>query len=457
MAQSKKRGVKRKPQAAKPPRPAGVRLSQCMIVKNEEKNIEKALSWAKDIAFEQIVVDTGSTDRTVEIAEAMGAKVVHFTWINDFSAAKNFAIEQCRGNWIALLDADEYFDDTDAKLLKGYLDRVEADAAQRKEIRMIRCRWININDKGEAFNIGEQERVFRNQPEIRYIGAIHEYLPPLPGRIFLSDIKMYHTGYTEEAKKDKNTYERNRAIIEKELAKDPDNIIMKGYLADVLRQDAVKNEKEITAIYEEILARKHEKNPLMLFMVNNAYAYLTNHYITKGAENYDRAMEMCLEATAASPENPDYDFYIGRIHQRRREFAEAWEWYKRCESKAFHENMPRSYYVLARLDDFMIAMMETASELGDKESIVKYASVLIKAEHGSIAVIGSIIKVLIAIEPDRAQAIELLGRFYDYNSISDKVFLSRAAVSAKLPDIAETFMNMISQSEEDWIYNSDEQ
>ena len=72
----------------------GVRLSQCMIVKNEEENIERALSWGKDIMYEQIVVDTGSTDRTVEIAERLGAKVYHFEWIDDFAAAKNYAIEQ---------------------------------------------------------------------------------------------------------------------------------------------------------------------------------------------------------------------------------------------------------------------------------------------------------------------------------------------------------------------------
>ena len=84
-----------------------VRLSQCMIVKNEEKNIERALSWGKDIVYEQIVVDTGSTDRTVELARAMGAKVYDFEWIDDFAAAKNYAISKASGEWIAFLDADE--------------------------------------------------------------------------------------------------------------------------------------------------------------------------------------------------------------------------------------------------------------------------------------------------------------------------------------------------------------
>ena len=85
-----------------------IRLSQCMIVKNEEKNIERALSWGKSFMWEQIVVDTGSTDRTVEIARRLGAKVYHFEWIDDFAAAKNYAVSQAQGDWIVFLDADEY-------------------------------------------------------------------------------------------------------------------------------------------------------------------------------------------------------------------------------------------------------------------------------------------------------------------------------------------------------------
>ena len=71
-----------------------VRISQCMIVKDEEENIRKALSWGKGIVWEQIVVDTGSRDRTVQIAESMGARVYHYTWTDDFSAAKNYAIRE---------------------------------------------------------------------------------------------------------------------------------------------------------------------------------------------------------------------------------------------------------------------------------------------------------------------------------------------------------------------------
>lgn len=71
-----------------------IRISQCMIVKNEEKNIERALSWGKGIVSEQIVVDTGSADRTVELAERMGAKIYHYSWNDDFAAAKKLCTQQ---------------------------------------------------------------------------------------------------------------------------------------------------------------------------------------------------------------------------------------------------------------------------------------------------------------------------------------------------------------------------
>ena len=66
------------------------RISLCMIVKNEEEKLKRALSWGKGVLWEKIVVDTGSTDATVAVAESLGAKVSHFTWIDDFAAARNF-------------------------------------------------------------------------------------------------------------------------------------------------------------------------------------------------------------------------------------------------------------------------------------------------------------------------------------------------------------------------------
>ena len=99
----------------------GVRISQCMIVKNEENNIQRALSWGKGLVSEQVVVDTGSTDQTMEIARRMGAIVYEFPWKDDFSAAKNFAISKTKYEWIAFLDADEYLAPDAKEKVRDYI------------------------------------------------------------------------------------------------------------------------------------------------------------------------------------------------------------------------------------------------------------------------------------------------------------------------------------------------
>ena len=78
-----------------------------MIVKNEEKHLVKCLKSVRDIVDEMIVVDTGSTDKTKDIAQVFGAKVFDFPWTGDFSAARNHSLEQATGDWILILDADE--------------------------------------------------------------------------------------------------------------------------------------------------------------------------------------------------------------------------------------------------------------------------------------------------------------------------------------------------------------
>jgi glycosyltransferase involved in cell wall biosynthesis len=86
-------------------------VSLCMIVKNEEKYLDRCLKSVQGKVDEIIIVDTGSTDKTIEIAEKYGSIVKHFIWINDFAAARNYSIEGVESEYILVLDADEYLDD----------------------------------------------------------------------------------------------------------------------------------------------------------------------------------------------------------------------------------------------------------------------------------------------------------------------------------------------------------
>ena len=100
-----------------------VPISVCIIAKNEEKYIEECLRKLKPYGFEIVVADTGSTDATKEIASRYADKVVDFTWINDFSAARNFCAKQASNNWILALDCDEYIESVDIRILRVLLQQ----------------------------------------------------------------------------------------------------------------------------------------------------------------------------------------------------------------------------------------------------------------------------------------------------------------------------------------------
>lgn len=100
------------------------KISACVIAKNEAGNITRCLQSMQDIVDEMIVVDTGSTDDTTKIAEQLGAKVFHYKWNNDFAAARNYALEQAKGDWIIFLDADEYIVPEKIKNVRPFIEKL---------------------------------------------------------------------------------------------------------------------------------------------------------------------------------------------------------------------------------------------------------------------------------------------------------------------------------------------
>ena len=102
-------------------------ISLCMIVRNEERFIGQCLGSVKDFVDEMIVVDTGSTDRTAEIAHQFGATVLDHAWTGDFSEARNYSISKASRDWILILDADERLAERDSKKLRELVRNARAD------------------------------------------------------------------------------------------------------------------------------------------------------------------------------------------------------------------------------------------------------------------------------------------------------------------------------------------
>lgn len=195
-------------------------LSVCMIVKNEAKNIGRCLESIVHVADEIIVVDTGSIDNTKEIAKIYGVKIYDFKWIDDFSKARNYSISKASGNWILILDGDDQFEkeDTD-KLLNIINNPDEGDIFVFNTI----CYLGDAPGNEKIMNVNT--RLFKNRPEIRYQGRIHEGVIPQNKNIVtkLSDIRIYHYGYLNTCVKDQNKRERNMRILKKELEESPDS------------------------------------------------------------------------------------------------------------------------------------------------------------------------------------------------------------------------------------------
>ncbi|MGN0939693.1 MAG: glycosyltransferase [Selenomonas sp.] len=193
-----------------------IKLTACVIVKNEAKNIESWLRCMEQIADEIIVVDTGSTDATKELVRASQAKLYDYAWTGDFAAAKNYALSKAHGNWIAFLDADETF--TAASLRR--IPRLLRELHPQVRIAGVMCRLVNVDtsDRNRFIGATVQLRLFRNLSTLRYQGRIHEALTVPKNRMveLVKDVEIIHTGYSSALVKRK--LQRNLDLLEQKIA-----------------------------------------------------------------------------------------------------------------------------------------------------------------------------------------------------------------------------------------------
>lgn len=188
-------------------------LSVCLIIKDEQHSLERCLASVKNIGNEIIVVDTGSTDDSITIAQDYTNRVYTFDWKNDFSSARNYGLEQAAGDWIFVIDGDEELD-------QKCLDSFQAILMHPEEEAFL----VPINNlpppSHELLAIPDlQPRLFKNNKGYRYTGSIHEQIIDVMHESHLSanigiarQIKIYHYGYGEW--KPLNRFKRNLDIVQ---------------------------------------------------------------------------------------------------------------------------------------------------------------------------------------------------------------------------------------------------
>ena len=194
-----------------------MRLTACLIVRNEERHLQGCLSCITPIASEIVVVDTGSTDRTREIAIANGARLIESAWENNFAVARNTALKQASGDWILYLDADERFFAAAEDMLELEDESVVAATV------MFRA--------ASNLTAYREHRLFRNRVDLRFHGIIHETILPDLSRILHSGsarvanttARIEHLGYEGDLH---HKHIRNHSLLVAAVDQDPERVYL---------------------------------------------------------------------------------------------------------------------------------------------------------------------------------------------------------------------------------------
>ncbi|MCS6851932.1 MAG: glycosyltransferase [Gemmataceae bacterium] len=200
--------------------PMPMRTSLTMIVRNEEAALPECLGPVADLFDEIIVVDTGSTDRTREVAHKLGARVYDFPWIDDFAAARNESLRHATGDWIFWLDADDRLHPEDRRRLQALL----AGLGDENVAWMMNCVCPLAGPGDTRTLVVSHCRLFRRHPEIRWQYRVHEQVLPsiqrLGGVMRYSDVVLHHVGYTDAATQ-RLKEERNLVLLERDARDHP--------------------------------------------------------------------------------------------------------------------------------------------------------------------------------------------------------------------------------------------
>jgi tetratricopeptide (TPR) repeat protein len=260
-------------------------ISLVMIVKNEERCLARCLASVQGAVDEIVVVDTGSTDATADIARRYGASVPSFTWIGDFSAARNYGIERAKGDWILVLDADEYFDRDPSVQLRSFIG-----GEKRIGRIMIKSRFIRDGQEHTAQSL--ISRIFPRS--VRYAGIIHEQLASDLPRVD-SGLHVLHDGYFQTNKSD-----RNIKLLSTALAQTPEDPYLLFQLA-----------KEYKGIGRDDLAEYYYKNAYSRIGSRPEYAIeaiIDYLYVLMKSGKLEEAMELIFAEFEALCGVPDFHF-----------------------------------------------------------------------------------------------------------------------------------------------------
>ncbi|MGH2914271.1 MAG: glycosyltransferase [Solirubrobacteraceae bacterium] len=352
----------------------GMTLSLCMIVRDEEQMLPRCLAAAAPAVDEIVVVDTGSTDATVEIARSFGARVIEHQWTGSFSEARNLSFEAATGDWLVYLDADEVLEAQDVPALRALTTQT-----WREAFYLVETSWLGELGDGSSM-VNNALRVFRNRPQYRFRDRLHEQiyhtLPSfVPGRIADSSVRVSHYGYLGSVRNAKEKSLRNVQLLRKQAAESAPtpflhfNLGSEYAAAGDHRAAAIEFERaRAMLVADGDLRTCHYGAPLLSRLVT----------VLRLCGRIDDAGAMADDALAMFPELTELVLAQGRIAQSRGDFDDAVALFGRCIEMG---DPPSHYGAMVGCGTFLPRLALAELELGRGDPAAACAQLAWCVEH----------------------------------------------------------------------------
>lgn len=400
-----------------------MKISSVYIVKNEEHNIEKSINSLKNICEEVIIVDTGSTDNTIDICKKLGCKVYNYKWQNDFSSARNYAISLCSNEIIIFLDADEYFikplDKEDKNKIENYFS---------ENIDVVGCYEMDIEKStGAQHHTSYVYKIIKNN--LKYVGTIHEHLSNNNQNLKIhltNELQLIHTGYSSEVSRSK--IERNLEILN--LIEDKKTM---DYFYLGRENLSLQNYEEADKNFDLFFSAKDCEKQIK----TNNIAYLSYIYKLNIMENLKNKysdkdiLKHLLEAKSKIPHIPEIYFCLG-VFYFDKNFKKSLEYFNETIKK--NEEFDGKHFELNNFLGYQDKIYSYRAKIFlymDKrnEAIQKaiVACMLNKTDKNNLGLLLHLLN-----RQKNKENIDLLTRVYRPNSKEEYEFLIKALENTNL-------------------------
>lgn len=328
-----------------------ITLSVCMIVKNEEDTLDRCLESIKNIADEIVIVDTGSTDKTKEIAKKYTDNIYDFEWVYDFSKARNFSFSKATMQYTMWMDADDVLLEKDAKKLI----ELKKDIDQNVDVVIMKYDLTN-KKTGEVVCSFYRERIVKTEKHFKWQDPVHEYIA-YKGESIKSDITLTH-------KKVHAPTNRNLDIFERYI-ESGNTLSQRNWFYYARELNRVGQKEKAATYYEKFL----ETTGAVVSNYIDACTELSDYY---GEINEDeKSLKVLLNFFEKFAPRAEILCKLGEYYKKRGEYKKAIEWF----NLATHCFIPETYgAVMPKYSDYIpyAEMCACSYKLGDIDSAIKY-------------------------------------------------------------------------------------